>query len=236
MVAITSSSARENLLSMLGAGAKSEETSANSVATKGGDKSGSTPATIVDLSDRAKAMLERNKADQLVADFLREQKAAGSKTSGAPKNKSATSLLETAPATLMRDGFKSADFKTIEAQQRRMLNGEQLQLGQENMSAEEAFTDGAMRATVNMMLTLESSGKTAEAADLRAALANGTVNVQRASEVADLNLVYKHEKIPYGESSSMNWGRATGEAKALIDSNHAMTFATPGQGAFFISW
>ena len=235
MVAITSSSARENLLSMLGAGARSEETPANSAVTKGGDKEGSTPATIVDLSDRAKAMLERNKADQLVADHLQEQLTAN-RANSAPKNKSAASLLETAPATLLRDGLKSADFKNIEAQQRRMLSGEQLQLGQENMSTEDAFIDGAMRATVNMMLTLESTGRTAEAADLRAALANGTVNVQRASEVADLNLVYKYEKTPGGESSSMNWGRATGEPKALIDSNHAMTLATPGQGAFFISW
>jgi hypothetical protein len=239
MVQVDSTSARENLLSKLFPGLKAEGTSitpAPTAQTKGG-ASKTSGATIVDLSDRARAMLKQNEADQAVADKLQEQLAAIRATKNAKGPvQDLKSAAKIEPIQLMQDGLKSLDFKTIEDQERRMMGGEQLQLGQENMSPDEEFQDATMRSLVRTMLQLEGSGKTAAAADLRSAIASGNVQFQRASDVADLNMNYTYEKTATGERGGMDWRGATGEPAALLASNHAMTFSTPSKGAFFISW
>ena len=197
---------------------------------------------MIDLSDRARAILERNKSDQVVADRLQEQLAASRATKNSKASKDAiqnpNSLSQQSgnPLTLMQDGLKSFEFAKIEDQERRMINGEQLQLGQERMSPDEEFQDGAMRMLVRTVLHLEASGKTAEASDLRSAITTGAVKFERASDVTDLNLKYTYEKTATGERSGMDLRGATGEPAALLASNHATAFSTPTHGPFLISW
>jgi hypothetical protein len=250
-----------DLVSLLrGSSGGAEATSAGAaVTTKSPSKSASSssPATIVDLSDRAKAVMERARTDQTAADRLDRALSAlkAGDTEKRPLSKEGEAILAkygdlpgaekwAAAASadnlgLLEEGLGTLDLRKIEEQQRRLLAGEQLNVGSADMSEDELFVDSAVRGLVNRMIDLENAGRTEEAAALRTAITDGTIKIQKASDVPELNLNYSVEHFADGSQggtrSSWQWN-PTGEAKEAWDAGRAFAFGGGDRGAFWLTW
>ena len=87
-LAPTNSSAANALVPLLRSAATSVDTSVP-ISADTSAKSNDGPATIVDISERAKALLERNKGDKIVAERLQQQVAAG-QSNGKPGSTSSS--------------------------------------------------------------------------------------------------------------------------------------------------
>lgn len=98
----THSSARDNLAKLVRSNSGKVEGPASSPLKTPADvesRGGSAPATVVDLSDRAKAIMKRSEADQIVADRLAEQ-IASTKSEAKPKSMSKSGFEQTKSSSL----------------------------------------------------------------------------------------------------------------------------------------
>jgi len=215
-------------------------------------------ASTVTLSDRAKAILAKANAEQKVADRL-DQIISGAKERGqgnaALLNKAGADIMArygdlpgarqwAANASadtlgLLKTGLNGFDLQRIEGFAKTMQAGSEVRLGQETMSEDEQFVQSIQLRLADQIVSLEKSGQGEQAQALRSAIRSGTVQVQKADEVPDLNLNYSVSHFADagggGTSSSWNWS-PTGDAKAALDAGRAIAIGGVDRGAFFISW
>ncbi|MBN8938061.1 MAG: hypothetical protein J0H01_01160 [Rhizobiales bacterium] len=106
-------------------------------------------------------------------------------------------------------------------------------------SDDESFQQAVNLQIAGQVISLEDSGRTADAQALRAAFNGGTINLRKSTEVADLNLNYQtvHFADAGGGGTTGSWDmRPTGAVKAALDSGNALVFGGGDRGAFYLTW
>ncbi|WNJ89791.1 hypothetical protein [Bosea sp. 685] len=220
------------LQSRFGLGASETSTSRSNT---GSSQLDAASATRVDLSDRAKAILARHAVDQRVADQLSETIAAMrddgtlSEAAGRPANGRPAKIDDA--QTLIENPTQSADAI-------RWVAG--APHGDPTKSDERFLKDGAIIESVTY--TLENGNYPPGAAQaLRDAYARGTIKIQNASEVSNLNFRSEHEFTPSRIGGGYDsWGSTsqtpTGATKDAIDQGRAVAMWTADRGDVYISW
>lgn len=122
----------------------------------------------------------------------------------------------------------------------------QMQAGQEVFlspgrvpSDDESFQQAVNLQIAGQVISLEDSGRTADAQALRSAFDGGTINIRKSTEVADLNLRYEtvHFADAGGGGTTGSWDmRPTGAVKAALDGGNAIVFGAGDRGAFYLTW
>lgn len=216
------------------------------------------PATIVTLSDRAKAIMARAEQDQKIADKLGEVVAAAngkakgqssqfskagadilSKYGDLPGAKQWAANASADNLSILTAGMNGFDLNRMENDVRTLQAGGLVRLGQEGMNEDEQFVQSIQMQLATKVVDLEKAGQSDQAQALRNAINGGTVKVQKSDDVPDLNLKYSTTHFADGSSggtsSSWDWN-PTGAAKTALDSGHAMAVGGSDRGAFFMSW
>jgi hypothetical protein len=179
------------------------------------------PATKVSLSDQAKTFVAKATASDELPQSAKWAAQAKADNIG-----------------LMKAGLGDAD-KWIGIA--RQLNaGQQVQITPGRVpSDDESYQIAVNLALANQFISLENSGNSDAAQALKSAFNDGTLNIQKAETVPDLNMDYKvwhfADAGGGGSSSSMSLN-PTGAIKAAIDNGRAMTGGGGDRGAFYYSW
>jgi hypothetical protein len=216
------------------------------------------PATIVTLSDRAKAIMTKAQQDQKVADRLGEIVSAGkgkatakptqinkagadilAKYGDLPSAKQWASNASADNVGLLEAGTNGFDLQRIEGYVRTMQAGGEVFLGPDTLTEDERFVQSIQLRLAGEVVDLEKAGLSDKAQALRNAINSGTVRVQRADEVPDLNLNYTitHYADGGGGGTSSTWEwNPVGDAKTALDSRQAIAIGGVDRGAFFLSW
>jgi hypothetical protein len=216
---------------------------------------GGSPATIVDLSDRAKAVIDRAKQEQKVADQLRGQLDRATRSGATTEYDPGAEILQkygdlpgaerwAAEARadnvgLLEAGAKTFDIGRMESIARSMKAGFEVQVFDSNMSEDEMFVVDTQLNLAMAITDLEDAGLTDRAQALRTAVASGSISFQKSSDVPELNLDYSvtHFADVGGGGTRTNWTwNPTGEARAALDNGRAYAFGAADRGAFLVSW
>lgn len=199
--------------------------------TPDGGTSASTigPATVVDLSDRAKAAIEQNRIAKDVADRLAQQVAAmkdgdakTQRSTGHPKSTSASKdapdiYSSLASATKWEAGAPYGDPTKSDAQ--------------------------FLKDSLLPDMDLTAAGWTEEDAQaFKGAIQNGTIKIQKASEIEGLNFKSWQAFVPNSnngvgyDSAGGTSQNPIGDVKKAIDSHRAMAMWTADRGDVYLSW
>ncbi len=228
-VAALNSSDSNALLSLLRRGSTAETDASPQESGKADAASAKkdNPATVVDLSDRAKAVLERNKVELAAADRLAQQVAAGK---GGSKSESAQQA-RTDDASKLFGALsgKSASQTT---------NSTNWEAGSKWGDA--SISDAAFTAEIKDSLLGALTGFPPEKQEaLRAAIASGTLKFQKGSDVAGYNtrttVTYSGGSGGQGMSTS-GYRPPTGAAKEAIDAGNAVGLWTADRGDVYVTW
>lgn len=106
-------------------------------------------------------------------------------------------------------------------------------------SDDESFQQAVNLQIAGQVISLEDSGRTADAQALRSAFNDGTINIRKSTAVADLNLNYQtvHFADAGGGGTTGSWDmKPTGAVKAALDSGNAIVFGGGDRGAFYLTW
>jgi hypothetical protein len=186
------------------------------------------PVDIVDLSDRAKQILARAKTEQVAASKLSDlvqslQSPEGKTSASKAKSDDGTSLFDklsgrtqtpTSGTTQWEAGSKYGD---------------------------PTISDGAFIDKIKDALLTSLSGAPAEkVAALQTAIDSGTIQIQKASDVAGLNY---QSSVSYTGSpgdlqgmSVTHQSNPTGAIKDAIDQGNALAMWTADRGDIYITW
>lgn len=171
-------------------------------------------------------------ADDIGADILRQYK-------GLPSAETWAAQARADNIGLIRSGLENPD-KWVDTA-RRLDAGNVVRIRDDGSvpSDDEAFQQAVNLDLGRKIMDLEDGGRMDQAADLRAAIQNGTLRIQKSSEVPDLNLRYTttHFADARGGGTRSDWHwNPTGAAKAALDDGRAMTVGGVDRGAFYLSW
>lgn len=251
-----SASGRESLISVLkGNPSGSIRNSPNLAGSDNTGKASAGPASIVDLSEEAKTRLAQLETDQQVADELQELLASvkGNKadrnTAGTdtvksllgpdPEQDQSSSHLMQAFRDAANEGFKRFDFEDMIEQYRISYYGEGVGTLDAAASPEDDFVQHALFQLAQKVVSLESQGKTEAAQVLRNAVADGTVRIQDPDQVEGLELSYTSTTTQneFGRSTKFKLTEsATGDVKAAIENDLALTHGFAYDGAYYFDW
>lgn len=186
------------------------------------------PVDIVDLSDRAKQILARAKTEQVAASKLSDlvqslQSPEGKTSASKAKSDDGTSLFDklsgrtqtpTSGTTQWEAGSKYGD---------------------------PTISDGAFIDKIKDALLTSLSGAPAEkVAALQTAIDSGTIQIQKASDVAGLNYQssVSYSGCPGGLQgmSVTHQSNPTGAVKDAIDQGKALAMWTADRGDIYITW
>jgi hypothetical protein len=201
----------------------------------------SSPATVVELSDDAKAIIARAKTDQAVADWLQANidglKGRGGKPPSAQHASDPTDLykqISSLSAAQADDGTSSADAG----------NSTQWEAGSKWGDASISDAEFAEKYESSFSWWADEFDQylpPEKGQALRQAIASGTLKFQKASEVEGLNT---HSTITYttgpgGVGQGMSWhfnSHPTGAAKEAIDQGNAFVTWTEDRGDVYVTW
>ncbi|ABD87768.1 hypothetical protein [Rhodopseudomonas palustris] len=186
------------------------------------------PVDIVDLSDHAKQILARAKTEQVAAgklsDLVQSLQRPGGKTATAkPKSDDATSLFD----------------KLSGRSQTQASSTTQWEAG--SKYGDPTISDAGFIDKIKDALLTSLSGAPAEkVAALQTAIDSGTLQVQKASDVAGLNYqsTVSYTGSPGGLQgmSVTHQSNPTGAAKDSLDQGRALAFWTADRGDVYVSW
>jgi hypothetical protein len=206
------------------------------------------PSSTVELSDRAKDLLARTKIEQAIADQLAEVMLAASDDKSRQKPQSRLSSDE------LSQLFQSTLNKTAQAAGKAAPRADPMAhpqsttqwqnhapYGDPTMSDEQFLSQ--MKDTLLWFADIyDQNGSPPEVGQaLRDAVKNGTVKVQRASDVPDLNFKSTQTFTP----SALGGGydsiggitqNPTGATKEAIDQGRAIALWNMDRGDIYISW
>jgi hypothetical protein len=190
--------------------------------------SSSDPVDTVDLSDRAKQILARVKTDQLATDKLSNLLQSlhdpdGKNAASKPKSDDGTSLFD----------------KLSGRTQPQTSSTTQWEAG--SKYGDPTISDSDFLEKIKPSLMTSAEGLPPEQRQaLEAAINNGTIQIQKASDVAGLNY---HSSVSYTGSPGGLQGMSvthqfnpTGTAKDALDQGHAYAFWTADRGDVYVSW
>jgi hypothetical protein len=232
-IAATNSSANNAIASLLRSGSTAGTETPRNSETSGKSSSSGNPVDTVDLSDHAHAVLARAKVDKVAADRLAAQVEAGrgrdksgqsSTASDASKPSQTTRYTQwaatlTAPVTVQDAPAPYGDPTTSDAQILKDISGSLLGIAD----------------------TYDKEGLPPEVGQaIRAAVTNGTVKIQQASDVPDLNMHSINTYTPSPIGGPSEWGSTsqnpTGATKQALDQGRAFAMWSADRGNIYISW
>lgn len=212
------------------------------------DNNGHGPSSTVDLSDRAKAMLERSKVEQAVVEKLADMLAMASDARSSQQllPMSVDEISQFFQSVTGRMNARSADNAGTMAN---AADGAKSNVAWENPApyGDPTISDEAFMAKLNESLLstadfYDELGRPPEVGQaLRDAVKNGTVKVQRASDIPDLNLTSTQTFTPsvngggYDSSGGLEL-HPTGATKDAIEQGRAVAAWHMDRGNIYISW
>jgi hypothetical protein len=235
-IASINSSATSAVASLLSdaASAATAGGSSASTATKSNQAASSAsgdPVDIVDLSDHARQILARTKTEQVAAgklsDLVQSLKS--------PDGKNAASKTKSNDTTSLFD-------KLSGRAQTQAGNDTQWVAGAPYGDASKSDTDFVKGISLLQMADgMDRDGLHPEAGQaLRNAVANGTVKIQKASDVPGLNFSSQHTFTKNAFGTIDTWGTTsqnpTGAIKDAIDQGKALAMWTADRGDIYITW
>ncbi|MBB1092261.1 hypothetical protein HUU61_13270 [Rhodopseudomonas palustris] len=188
----------------------------------------SAPTDIVDLSNRAKQILARARSEQLAADKLTDLLLS---LHSSERNKT-TQQVKANDGSSLFDQLSS----TTKAQP---PNTTQWEAG--SKYGDPTISDADFLAQIKPALMNSAQGLPPEQRQaLESAINNGTLNIQKASDVAGLNYrsTVSYTGTPGGlQGMSVNHqSNPTGDAKDALDQGRAYAFWTADRGDVYVSW
>jgi hypothetical protein len=225
----TNYSAAASLLNSAAAGTNSDNQSqpanAGTISSLPGD-----PVDTVNLSDRAKATLARAKTDQVAAEKLTAQLQSMRDPNG--KSGSASSKSTTDDASKLFDALSGRS--TSQA-----TSNTKWEAG--SKYGDPTISDAAFLDSLKPTLMGYASGLAPDKQEaMIAAINNGTIKVQKASEVPDLNT---HSTVTYSGAPGGLQGMGvysdshpTGVVKEAIDQGNALTMWSQNRGDVYFTW
>uniref|UniRef100_Q07S48 Uncharacterized protein n=1 Tax=Rhodopseudomonas palustris (strain BisA53) TaxID=316055 RepID=Q07S48_RHOP5 len=232
-IAAVNSSATSAVASLLSDAASAATAGGTSVATakksnQAGSSASRNPVDIVDLSDRAKQILARARTEQVAAgklsDLVQSLQSPDGKTNAAkPKSDDAASLFD----------------KLSGRAQTQASSTTQWEAG--SKYGDPTISDAEFIDTIKDSLLTSLSGAPAEkVVALQAAIDSGTIQIQKASNVAGLNYqsTVSYTGSPGGLQgmSVTHQSNPTGAAKDSLDQGRALVFWTADRGDVYVSW
>ncbi|MGZ7870409.1 hypothetical protein ACXR8U_32795 (plasmid) [Methylobacterium radiotolerans] len=204
-----------------------------------GSSTGATagPAAVVDLSDRAKAMIAQNRTAQDVADRLAQQAAAqrGDDASQAGSARKAQTSAGSSEAPDIYGALKSASAN----QSTKQTDWEAgAPYGDPTLSDADFLKN-------NLLADMDLTGagwSTEDAQAFKNAIQSGTIKIQKASEIDGLNFKSWQTFTPNpnnGAGYDTTGGTTqnpTGEVKKAIDAHRGMAMWTADRGDVYLSW
>lgn len=235
-IATTGSPARDALLSPLRtgstAGAHAASPASGKPAPSVNNGGVTAAAAILDLSEHAKAVLERAKSEQVAADKLAAQVLSASQAD------------ERRPlgATSVDDG--SSLYGKLTGRAHQQTDGTKWQAGAPygNSSISDAEFTAELKGTLLQQADeYDKRGLAPEVGQaLRNAVANGALKFQKASDVPDLNFQSSHAFTTNAFGTLDGWGSTsqnpTGATKAAIDQGKAIAMWSADRGDVYITW
>jgi hypothetical protein len=229
-ISATNSSVSDALVSLLRSNSAdgADATTPASAKTDTSTKIGDGPVVHVDLSDRAKAVLERNKVEKLAADRLALQ-ASEAKGYGKPavSSKSVSDDASKILDTLYGSAVPKADSET------------KWTAGSEAGNA--SISDAEFTAKYKDSLLGALEGLPAEKQEaLQAAINAGALKFQQGSEVAGYNTrtTVSYSSGPGGGQgmSTSGYSPPTGAVKEAIEAGNAVSLWTEDRGDVYVTW
>ncbi|QCI63001.1 hypothetical protein [Phreatobacter stygius] len=232
----------DDLLSMLATGrgartpAAAAQSKASAVETINGAGGKPAPAVVVEMSGRAKALLAKSQADQIVADRLASQVAAtregkAANPARAPVTDDAARLFDAASARPATEASGATPWQAGAP------------YGDPTRSDAQFLEASGLNSSLKGLADLyEQKGFPAESMQaLRRAVDSGTLKIQKAADVADLNFRSQHSFTPSAVGGGYDvWGTTsqnpTGATKDAIDQGRAIAMWTADRGDIYISW
>jgi len=219
-------------------------------------------AVKLDLSDRAKALLERNQAAQAVADQLTELVQGGRDRNRSNKSGNQTESLATllglvsggqsapskAAGTNQGDNqsttaAKSDNYRQWAASLKGTVtvNDGPAPYGDPTISDQELLKKGVADGLLAGADSYDRVGLPPEVGQaVRTAVASGKVKIQQASEVAGLNAHSTHTWTPNAFGSTDDVGTTsinpTGSVKQAIEEGRAAAMWTTDRGDIYVTW
>jgi hypothetical protein len=230
-IAATNSSAYSAAASLL----NSATTSAAEAPPKSGEApspdsatSSGNPTDTVDLSDRAKQILARAKSEQLAADKL----SVLLQSIKNPDGKGIASKAGTSDQTTLFDQLSGSQTSS-------KSSTTQWEAG--SKYGDPTISDSDFLEKVKPALLASAEGLPPEQRQaLEAAINNGTIQFQKASDIAGLNY---HSTVTYTGSPGglegmtvTHQSNPTGAAKDALDQGRAFTLWAPDRGDVYVSW
>lgn len=195
------------------------------------------PAAVVELSDRAKAVIEQNRTAKDVADRLAQQAAVQrgdtSSYAGSARKAKTNSASSEAPDIYSALKWNTANQSTTQTKWEAGAP-----YGDPTLSDADFLANNSFAAW-----DLTASGWSAEDAQaFKNAVQSGTIKIQKASEIDGLNFNSWQTFTPNpnnGAGYDTAGGTSqnpTGDVKKAIDSHRAMAMWTADRGNVYLSW
>jgi hypothetical protein len=215
------------IASLLNSGLSSQATDTPQAGQGSDPASSPSPTDSLDLSDHAKAVLAQAQQGQVAADKLSDLLQSLRDPSG-----------KSAPSS--NQSSTNISFAQLSGQQASsQSNSTQWQAGSiygDPTISDAAFIDKYRGAMVNALSGLPSD----KVASLEAAISNGTVKIQPASEVPGYNnrttITYTGPPGGLQGMSSSAYIPPTGAVKDAIDQGNAIALWTEDRGDVYITW
>lgn len=211
------------------------------------DDGGHGPSSTVELSERAKALLARSKVEQAVADQLSGMMhAASGDKSLQPQSRLSSDelsqLFQSMQNKTAQTAGKAAPSADATAQPQSTTQWQNYAPYGDPTMSDEQFMSQMKDLMLGFADIYDQQGRPPEVGQaLRDAVNNGTVKVQRASDVQDLNFKSTQTFTPsaFGggyDSSGGTTQHPTGATKEAIDQGRAMALWNMDRGDIYISW
>lgn len=158
---------------------------------------------------------------------------------GLPSTETRPARARTDTIGLIRSGLEDPD-KWIGIA-RRLGAGEIVPITEDGRTPtdDESFQDAVNLDLGRKIAELEDDGRMDQARSLRAAIADGTLEIRTSSDVPDLNLRYTvaHSADAGGGGTRSDWHwNPVGDGKSALDGGRAMVFGGGDRGAFYVGW
>ncbi|WP_157874591.1 hypothetical protein [Streptomyces sp. AcH 505] len=234
-IAATNSSADNAIVSLLRSGSMAGTEASGQIQTPAKPSPSGDPVDIVDLSDRAQAVLARAKVDKVAADRLAAQVQAA-KGSDKP-GQSSTAGDASTPLQTTRYAQWAATLTAPST-----VRDAPAPYGDPTTSDAQFIKDNAINETLlGLADTYDKQGFSPDVGQaIRTAVANGTFKIQQASDVPDLNMHSVNIYTPSSIGGPSQWGSVsqspTGTTKQALDQGKALALWSADRGNIYISW